>query len=228
MRKKEPGIHPDENLRRKCGGQRVLCLRGRRRGYPCSTKAARAGVSGQRMAAHRRCESTAVDLRTWFAGRSASAWDMLQARTDFKTMGFGGVLWVLSAADGRKYPAVGKTRVRCRGIADVPVAADKISALPYVWRTPPILTAATGSGPPSCQPIPGHCRGRQSGHFLEIASLILPQAALRRFPCFIRHQRRSDRFPRARSALAMTGFLQEVPPKTVRARSVDSRVKPCG
>ena len=38
-------------------------------------------------------------------------------------------------------------------------------------RTPPILTAATGSGPPSCQPIPGHCRGRQSGHFLEIASL---------------------------------------------------------
>ena len=74
-------------------------------------------------------------------------------------------------------------------------------------RTPPILTAATGSGPPSCQPIPGHCRGRQSGHFLEIASLILPQAALRRFPRFIRHRRRSDRSPRARSALAMTGFL---------------------
>ena len=74
-------------------------------------------------------------------------------------------------------------------------------------RTPPILTAATGSGPPSCQPIGGHCRGRQSGHFLEIASLILPQAALRRFPRFIRHRRRSDRSPRARSALAMTGFL---------------------
>ena len=74
-------------------------------------------------------------------------------------------------------------------------------------RTPPILTAASGSGPPSCQPIPGHCRGRQSGHFLEITSLILPQAALRRFPRFIRHRRRSDRSPRARSALAMTGFL---------------------
>ena len=44
-------------------------------------------------------------------------------------------------------------------------------------------------------------------HFLEIASLILPQAALRRFPRFIRHRRRSDRSPRARSALAMTGFL---------------------
>ena len=36
--------------------------------------------------------------------------------------------------------------------------------------------------PPSCQPIPGHCRGRQSGHFLEIASLLPPLAALRRFP----------------------------------------------
>ena len=38
------------------------------------------------------------------------------------------------------------------------------------------------SCPPSCQPIPGHCRGRQSGHFLEIASLFPPLAALRRFP----------------------------------------------
>ena len=36
--------------------------------------------------------------------------------------------------------------------------------------------------PPSCQPIPSHYRGRQSGHFLEIASLLLPLAALRRFP----------------------------------------------
>ena len=36
--------------------------------------------------------------------------------------------------------------------------------------------------PPSCQPIPGHCRARQSGHFLEIASLLPPLAALRRFP----------------------------------------------
>ena len=38
------------------------------------------------------------------------------------------------------------------------------------------------SCPPLCQPIPGHCRGRQSGHFLEIASLLPPPAALRRFP----------------------------------------------
>ena len=36
--------------------------------------------------------------------------------------------------------------------------------------------------PPSCQPIPGHCRGRQSGHFLKIALLHPPPTALRRFP----------------------------------------------
>ena len=45
--------------------------------------------------------------------------------------------------------------------------------------------AFVGAGfscPPSCQPIPGHCCGRQSGHFLEIASLHPPLAALRRFP----------------------------------------------
>ena len=39
-----------------------------------------------------------------------------------------------------------------------------------------------GDCPPSCQPIPVHCRGRQSGHFLEIGSLPPPPAALRRFP----------------------------------------------
>ena len=49
--------------------RRVLCLRGRRRGYPCSTKAARVRVSGQRMAAHRRCESKTVNLKGWFAGQ---------------------------------------------------------------------------------------------------------------------------------------------------------------
>ena len=38
------------------------------------------------------------------------------------------------------------------------------------------------SCPPSCQPIPGHCRVRQSGHFLETGSLHPPPAALRRFP----------------------------------------------
>ena len=44
--------------------------------------------------------------------------------------------------------------------------------------------ASVGAGgcPPSCQPISGHCRVRQSGHFLETGSLHLPLAALRRFP----------------------------------------------
>ena len=38
------------------------------------------------------------------------------------------------------------------------------------------------SCPPSCQPTGGHCRTRQSGHFLETGSLHPPLAALRRFP----------------------------------------------
>ena len=40
-------------------------------------------------------------------GRWVSTRDAFQARKDSKTMGFGGVLWVLSAAVGRKYPAGG-------------------------------------------------------------------------------------------------------------------------
>ena len=53
---------------------------------------------------------------------------------DSKTMGFGGVLWVLSAAAGRKYLAEGMTASAVRGDTDVPVAVPKISALPYGGR----------------------------------------------------------------------------------------------
>ena len=49
-------------------------------------------------------------------------------------------------------------------------------------RTLEILTAATRSGPPSCQPIGGRGSGRESGHFLEIASLHPPLAALGSLP----------------------------------------------
>ena len=50
-----------------------------------------------------------------------------------------------------------------------------------------LASSATGGAsailcPPSCQPTLGRCRARQPGHFLEIASLHPPPAALRRFP----------------------------------------------
>ena len=49
-------------------------------------------------------------------------------------------------------------------------------------RTPNHAPVGGGACPPSCQPIPVHCRGRQSGHFLETGSLLPPPAALCRFP----------------------------------------------
>ena len=54
-----------------------------------------------------------------------------------------------------------------------------------IHNPPHSMQRSVGAGfscPPSCQPIPGHCRGRQSGHFLETGSLHLPLAALCRFP----------------------------------------------
>ena len=55
------------------------------------------------------------------------------------------------------------------------------------------------SCPPLCRPIPGHCRARQSGHFLETGLLHPPLAALRRFP-----------LPRATARVAPTEALQGV------------------
>ena len=60
------------------------------------------------------------------------------------------------------------------------------------------------SCPPLCRPIPGHCRARQSGHFLETGLLHPPLAALRRFP-----------LPRATARVAPTGGLQGVRCKDV-------------
>ena len=58
-----------------------------------------------------------------------------------------------------------------------------LNSLPTLSRPVERRTASVGGGdcPPSCQPIPAHCRGRQSGHFLETGSLHPPLAALRRF-----------------------------------------------
>ena len=55
---------------------------------------------------------------------------------------------------------------------------------PYSLRAASHHYVSVGRGdcPPSCQPVSAHCRGRQSGHFLETASLLPPPAALRRFP----------------------------------------------
>ena len=64
--------------------------------------------------------------------------------------------------------------------------APRFPLFPRNERCPhrPVRIAPVGVGdcPPSCHPIPACCRSRQSGHFLEIASLLPPLAALRRFP----------------------------------------------
>ena len=58
-------------------------------------------------------------------------------------------------------------------------------ALPLGELSPKVTErACRGFGdscPPSCQPVGWHCYARQPGHFLEIASLHPPLAALRRF-----------------------------------------------
>ena len=65
MRKKEPGIHPDEKLRRKCGGRRGVVTpsygsatrcaeRGRPRGSPLRVHGKRCGAGVLRMSLFRR------------------------------------------------------------------------------------------------------------------------------------------------------------------------------
>ncbi|BCK79582.1 hypothetical protein MM35RIKEN_17740 (plasmid) [Vescimonas fastidiosa] len=65
------------------------------------------------------------------------------------------------------------------------IGKRRVGADAYIGPVAPIFKPCVGAGfscPPSCQPIPGHCRVRQSGHFLETGSLHPPLAALRRFP----------------------------------------------
>ena len=83
-------------------------------------------------------------------------------------------------------------RGRCPPIAPyAPLLAKTLSLRgaerrgnPYSLRAASHHYVSVGRGdcPPSCQPVSAHCRGRQSGHFLETASLLPPPAARRRFP----------------------------------------------
>ena len=84
-------------------------------------------------------------------------------------------------------------RVKSRGEAGLLRMATAIRGMPGsefeprrpLHKSPPIWVVIFSRAPrrsPSCQPAPSRCRGRQSGHFLETASLLPPQAALRRFP----------------------------------------------
>ena len=97
------GIGPYENI----VSTAMECVR--RKEYLCATRSARARVSGQRMAAQRRCESKTVDLSVWCAWQEGFRMGCAPGAEGFQNLGFGGVLWVLSAAVGRKYPAGGMT-----------------------------------------------------------------------------------------------------------------------
>ena len=160
------------------------------------------------MAAQRRCESTAVDLRTWFAGWSASAWDMLQARKDFKTMGFDGVLWGLSAAVGRKCPAVGMTRSAVRGVLRMSLlrrtkfpcclTADAPNFDRGHWLRPTVVPA--DSRPLSWPPIGALPRNRlaysAAGSASAISPLHPPPAALGSLPTGAARPRNDKLFTR--------------------------------
>ena len=66
-----------------------------------------------------------------------------------------------------------------------PYQKQKGISVGYGWQKAPsekmVLFFAIRRSP-SCRPSLARCRGRQTGHFLEIASLLPPPAALRRFP----------------------------------------------
>ena len=157
---------------------------GRRRSHPCCARPARARLSGQRLQAQRRCESTALNPGIWFAWQKIFHISGTPAAQRIPKP------WVLAAFFGYFLPLLAesappetKQGVQCAGTADCHSQCAH-------WLRNDIFFArgACGIGrrfgyscPPSRQPIPGHYRGRQSGRLLEIASLLPPPAALRLF-----------------------------------------------
>ena len=83
-------------------------------------------------------------------------------------------------------------RKRSERVAAVKISSVRRKAAQKFWAPQqdhrPLrkrIMGCVGEGlscPPLCRPIPGHCRARQSGHFLETGLLHPPLAALRRFP----------------------------------------------
>ena len=83
-------------------------------------------------------------------------------------------------------------RKRSERVAAVKISSVRRKAAQKFWAPQqdhrPLrkrILRCVGAGlscPPLCRPTDGHCRARQSGHFLETGLLHPPLAALRRFP----------------------------------------------
>ena len=104
-----------------------------------------------------------------------------------------GILFGMCRSTGELAASTCAKRVKSRGEAGLLRMATAIRGMPGsefeprrpLQKSPPIWVVIFSRAPrrsPSCQPAPSRCRGRQSGHFPETASLLPPQAALRRFP----------------------------------------------
>ena len=128
-RRADVGIGPYENIASTAMG----CVR--RKEHPYATRLARVRVSGQRMAAQRRCESKVASLSVLVRGVGGCP-----RGTHFRR-GRIPKPWVLAAFFGYFLPLLAESappeahdKGMRKGITDVPVAVPKISALPYGGR----------------------------------------------------------------------------------------------
>ena len=96
---------------------------GRRVNFPCSaSQHKRVARRGYRRRGHMKARREICLSR--FAWQREPSQSALQPRKGFQNLGFDGVLWVLSAAVGRKYPAGGiytLQDVRCTGRTEASV-----------------------------------------------------------------------------------------------------------